>query len=88
MSLFSTTYLIIAHRYHRIYNYWAALAIDVFVPVFAITSVALLAVEGAAVLELGSFSCESYACHWDGPDEQVVYLSLLAATIVVGVLHM
>ncbi|KAM0335375.1 hypothetical protein ACHAQA_000420 [Verticillium albo-atrum] len=84
-TLITTVWLVVAeYSLPRIYNYWAVLALDIFLVVFWLCAFALLASQVAFVFS-GSSYCDLYSCYSSEPTGlYFVFAACMAAASALG----
>ncbi|KAG7100498.1 hypothetical protein HYQ44_019850 [Verticillium longisporum] len=84
-TLIVTVWLVVAeYSLPRIYNYWAVLALDIFLVVFWLCAFALLASQAAFVFS-GTTYCDVYDCYSSEPTGlYFVFAACMAAASAIG----
>ncbi|KAH6900017.1 hypothetical protein B0T10DRAFT_393579 [Thelonectria olida] len=85
----ASLWMVIAHTCTpQAYNYWAVLALDIFLVVFWLISFAILAAQTAIYFAAGSSYCDWYSCYDDTLyGAALVYGSIMAAASGLGALE-
>lgn len=85
--MITTVWLLVAEYYMpKIYNYWAVLALDIFLTVFWLIGMAVTASEANVLFAASSGYYDVYGTYRSGSAEGVLlaFLSCMAAAAAIG----